>query len=68
VEFDCKINAQDLKLFLELDIDIKFSVVNIYKIRTLTKNFENDEKFLQYMLSLFNKKLLKKKIKLISKK
>lgn len=67
VEFDNEIKVEDLKKFLELDKEVKFIVASIDKLRTSTKNFENDEKFLQYMLSLFDNKIGLKKIKLISK-
>jgi hypothetical protein len=46
---------------------VLFAVVNINKIRTSIKNFENDEKLLQYILNLFENKIYNKKIKLISK-
>nr|MDD3720210.1 CarD family transcriptional regulator [Candidatus Gracilibacteria bacterium] len=68
IEFDKDINANDLKKFLELDKEVLFNVISIDKLRTSTKNFENDEKFLQYILNLLNGKILNKKIKLISKK
>ncbi|MDD3303140.1 MAG: helicase-related protein, partial [Candidatus Gracilibacteria bacterium] len=68
VEFDKNITVEELKNFLEIDKEVLFSVVNIDKIRISIKNFANDEKFLQYMLSLFGEKILNKKIKLISKK
>jgi hypothetical protein len=37
-------------------------------LRSSYKNFENDEKFLQYMLQLFLKKIWTKTIKFKSKK
>jgi hypothetical protein len=45
---------EELKDFLKLDKEVKFSVIKIYRLRSLTKNFENEEKFLQYMLQLFD--------------
>ncbi len=68
IDFAPEIKVDDLKKFLELDKDIKFVVVNIDKLRTSIKSFENDEKFLQYMLSLFDNKTSNKKIRLVSKK
>lgn len=68
IDFDESITVDELKHFLELDKEVLFAVVNINKIRTSIKNFENDKKFLQYMLSLFENKIHNKKIKLISKK
>jgi hypothetical protein len=40
-----------------LDKEAKFSVTNLTRLRTLAKNFENEEKFLEYMLQLFDSKL-----------
>lgn len=68
IDFDDWITVDELKSFLELDKEVLFAVVNINKVRTSIKNFENDKKFLQYMLSLFENKIHNKKIKLISKK
>lgn len=68
IDFDSSIKVDDLKKFLELDKEVLFAVVSIDKIRTSIKNFENDQKFLQYLLSLFDNKIHNKKIKLISKK
>jgi hypothetical protein len=59
--------VEELKKFLELDKEVLFAVININKIRTSIKNFENDKKFLQYILNLFENKIQNKKIKLISK-
>jgi len=67
IDFDDTIKVDELKSFLELDKEVLFAVVNINKIRTSIKNFENDEKFLQYILNLFENKIFNKKIKLISK-
>lgn len=67
IDFDETITVDELKSFLELDKEVLFAVVNINKIRTSIKNFENDEKLLQYILNLFENKIYNKKIKLISK-
>ncbi len=64
IDFDEKITLDDLKKFLDLDENVKFAVINIKKLRSAIKNFENEEKFLKYMLQLFDWKLLKKKIRL----
>lgn len=53
-----------LKNFLKLDKEIKFNVVNLTKIRSQNKNFENEEKFVEYLLLIFEKKIKKVKIKL----
>jgi hypothetical protein len=51
------ITVENLKQFLDLDTEVKFTVVNLTRLRSSYKNFENDEKFLQYMLQLFLKKI-----------
>jgi hypothetical protein len=58
---------EELKDFLKLDREVKFTVINLTRLRSLVKNFANEEKFLQYMLQVFDKKL-KSKIKLKLKK
>ncbi len=67
VGFNKWLKIDELKAFLVLDKDVKFTVIDLIKLRTSTKNFENDEKFLQYMLSFLENKLENKKIKLIKK-
>jgi transcription-repair coupling factor (superfamily II helicase) len=57
INFEKNIKLEELKQFLELDKEVKFVIVNINKLRTSTKNFDNEEKFLEYMHSLFNKKI-----------
>jgi transcription-repair coupling factor (superfamily II helicase) len=63
LDFEKNIKLEELKWFLELDKEVKFTVVNINKLRTSTKNFENEQKFLEYLHNLFFKKI-NKKIKL----
>ena len=57
----------ELKDFLKLDKEVKFTVISLSRLRSPIKNFANEEKFLQYMLQVFDKKL-KAKIKLKLKK
>ncbi len=64
LDFEKNTSLEDLKAFLDLDKELKFSVVSITKVRTSIKNFANEKKFIQYMLQLFEKKLIKKKIRL----
>jgi hypothetical protein len=45
---------EELKEFLKLDKEVKFTVINIQRLRTSIKKFENEEKFLQYMLLIFD--------------
>jgi len=67
IEFDKNIEVKQLKSFLELDKEVKFNVVNLTKIRSANKNFENDEKFVQYLLQLFDTSFANKKIRLKKK-
>ena len=49
-----------VRKFLELDKEVKFKVVSGSRLRSETKNFVNDENFVQYMLSLLDGKIGKK--------
>ena len=64
IDFDKNIELEELKSFLKLDKEIKFNVVNINRLRSSNKNFENEKKFIQYLLQLFENKIFNKKIKL----
>jgi len=64
IDFNEDINVEQLKNFLKLDKEVKFSVVWLNKLRSSQKNFENEEKFLKYMLQIFFANVWKKKIKL----
>ncbi len=68
IDFIENISIEKLREFLDLDTQVKFSVVTVHRLRSLNKNFENDEKFLQYVLQLFSKKSSVNKIKLKLKK
>jgi transcription-repair coupling factor (superfamily II helicase) len=66
--YDFKDKNKDLekiKNFLELDKEVKFVIKDLNSLKTSTKNFANNEIFLNYMLDLFKKNLKKKKIKLV---
>ena len=67
VDFIENFKIDELKEFLKLDKEVKFTVININRLRTSTKNFENEEKFLQYLLQIFDWKI-KPKIRLKLKK
>jgi transcription-repair coupling factor (superfamily II helicase) len=64
IDFSEWLKVEELKSFLELDKELKFIVVWVTKLRTSIKSFANEKKFIQYMLQLFEKKLIKKKIRL----
>ncbi len=68
IDFKDWISLVNIKDFLLLDDKVKFIVINVNRLRSSQNNFENDEKFLQYMLQLFFKKIWLKKIKLKLKK
>lgn len=64
INFDKNINLEELKEFLDLDKELKFIVKSKNELRSLTKNFENNKNFVEYILSLLKGKTLNKKIKL----
>ena len=66
IEFEENSNLEDVKEFLRLDKEVKFSFVDAKKIRTEVKKFANTEKFVKYMLDIFwnNLENKPKKIKL----
>lgn len=64
IEFHKHNGLQNISKFLEQDHQSYFSVVDMTKIRTELKNFENPVKFLQYLLLLFEKKAQNTKIKI----
>jgi transcription-repair coupling factor (superfamily II helicase) len=57
IDFNEAATLESLKKFLELDREVRFSVVDVRRIRTSTKLFENDIKFLQYILDMFGNKI-----------
>ena len=56
--------TQQLKKFLDLDKEIKFVVITDKRLRTPVKHFTNPEKFLKYLLTLFERKITRRKVKL----
>lgn len=64
IDFKENISLDILKEFLVLDKEVKFSVVNVNRLRSNQKNFANEEKFLQYILQVFFEKKSTLKIKL----
>ncbi len=67
IDFNTDFKTEELKEFLKLDKEVKFTVINISRLRSSTKNFANEEKFLQYLLQIFDWKI-KSKIRLKLKK
>ena len=63
IDFDENISLENLKEFLLLDKEVKFAVVNWFRLRSSTKNFISEQKFIEYLLLIFEKKI-KPKIKL----
>ena len=64
IDFATDTTIDELKAFLDLDKEVKFVVVTTTRLRTPVKHFTNTEKFLQYLLNLFDKRVWKRKIKL----
>ncbi len=64
IDFSDKLDMAELKKFLDLDKDVNFVVVNINRLRSPIKNFAHDEKFVEYLLLIFNWNSKKRKIKL----
>ncbi len=67
IDFSRDIKLEQLKSFLKLDVEVRFCVVDIKRIRASTKLFENDIKFLQYILDMFEKNIWNPKIKIKSR-
>lgn len=63
IDFDESLKIEELRKFLELDKDAVFSVITATRLRCSTKNFANEEKFIQYVLQLFNLKIWKNNLK-----
>ena len=57
---------EKLKSFLNLDFDTNFIVLWVNRIRASTRNFKNDENFIDYLLRMFEAKG-KKIVKLVKK-
>jgi transcription-repair coupling factor (superfamily II helicase) len=53
IDFEPNTPLEEIKKFLILDREVRFSVVNARKLRALTKNFKSEEKFLEYLLYIF---------------
>lgn len=66
IDFKEESNLEDVKEFLKLDKEIKFSFVDDKKIRSLIKNFDSVEKFVKYLIEIFKKEKVSetKKIKI----
>ncbi len=54
LEFNPNITLSELKTFLKLDKEVIFQVVNITKLRSPAKGFENDEKFIKYLTTMLS--------------
>jgi len=64
IDFKKSISLEELKSFLKLDREVLFSVVDIQRLRSPRKHFENDKKFLEYLLQMLSNKVQSKKIKI----
>lgn len=68
IDFDATATIEDVRKFLSIDEKVKFKVVSPSRLRSESKNFANEETFLQYMMDIFfptwkKKKKIKLKIK-----
>jgi hypothetical protein len=52
IDFEENTSLEELKRFLKVDREVKFGVISVVRLRTLIKNFTNDEKFVEYLLSI----------------
>lgn len=68
IDFFESTTLDTLKEFLVLDKEVKFHVVDVKRLRASKKLFENDGKFLQYLLDILEQKVWNPKIKLKKKK
>ena len=64
LDFKEFITLDELKEFLKLDKEVVFQVIDVKKLRAPTKLFENDTKFLQYLLDMLGGQIKNPKIKL----
>jgi transcription-repair coupling factor (superfamily II helicase) len=68
IDFHKNTKSKELKKLLDLDKQVKFKVISAIRLRSEVKNFANNKKFIEYMLSLFKWQNLNSKIKLKWKK
>ena len=64
LDFNKSINLDKLRKFLQLDKEVKFVVITPQRLRCSVKDFTNPEKFLEYLLNIFEWNIWKRKIKL----
>jgi transcription-repair coupling factor (superfamily II helicase) len=64
LDFHSSVNLDKLRRFLQLDKEVKFSVINPQRLRAKVKDFKSSEFFLEYLLNLFDNNIGKKKIRL----
>ena len=64
LDFHLTTTLEILRKFLDLDKEVKFSVITPQRLRCSIKDFTNPEKFLEYLLNIFEWNIWKRKIKL----
>ncbi len=64
LDFIENLKIEQLKKFLDLDKEVKFSVIKVSRIRTPVKSFKNELDFAHYLLKIFDKKIGNRKIRL----
>jgi hypothetical protein len=53
LDFHSTTSLEDLRKFLDLDKEVKFSVITPQRLRAKTKDFKSIEDFMKYLLSCF---------------
>ncbi len=64
LDFSDSLEIAELRKILDLDYNSVFSIVTPKRLRTSIKNFDSDEKLVQYLLLIFNWRFWRKKIRL----
>ena len=64
LDFAKNINLDKLRKFLQLDKEVKFSVITPQRLRAKAKDFKNPENFIKYLLNIFEGNVGKRKIRL----
>jgi transcription-repair coupling factor (superfamily II helicase) len=64
LDFHSTTTLKILRKFLDLDKEVKFAVITPQRLRAKVKDFTNPENFLEYLLSIFEGNVGKRKIRL----
>jgi transcription-repair coupling factor (superfamily II helicase) len=64
LDFHSTTTLENIRNFLDLDKEVKFSVITPQRLRAKVKDFKTPENFLEYLLSTFDGNVGKRKIRL----